>query len=65
LSFDFNEFSMLFNIQYLLNPISKHYETNLVQPYSMRAWQQQYQEHGNRCGGWGEILADKQNNLPS
>jgi hypothetical protein len=56
---------ILFNIQYLLNPISKHYETNLVDSYLMRAlpttvpraWHEMW---------WlgsvvaGEILADKQ-----
>jgi hypothetical protein len=54
---------ILSNIQYLLNPISKHYETNMVHPSILDegfANNSTKREHGTRCGGWGEILADKQ-----
>jgi hypothetical protein len=54
--FDLNDFLMkkLFNIQYLLHCRSKHYETNLVHPYSLKAFQQ-YNEHGNKHYGLGDF----------
>ncbi len=37
-------------------------ETNSVCPYSLRAFQQQYQEHGKRCHGLGDLnMTNKQN----
>ncbi len=48
----------MFNIQSLLPCRLKHYETNSVHHYSLRAFQW-YQEHGKRCCGLGDVNMTK------
>jgi hypothetical protein len=56
---------ILFNIHYLIQGRLKHYGTNPIHPYSLRAFQW-YQDHGKRCHGLGDLnVTNKTNKLPS
>jgi uncharacterized membrane protein YkgB len=63
--FHLNEFSRNFCFQWLLHYKLKHYETNLIHPYSLKTFQG-HQEHDKTHHGLGDFnVTNKSNKLLS